>query len=99
VVGVYNYYPFSLIGSTSFESANIGKYPEVLRDLRGKTFGVDAIGGVTYTVMRVLLTKAGLDPDKDVKFVSIGQTAQLSQALTQGRIDAFFALPTDVKRL
>jgi NitT/TauT family transport system substrate-binding protein len=99
LAGVYTDYPFSMVGSTSFQSANIGKFPEVLQDLKGKTFGVDAIGGVTYTVMRVLLSRAGLNPDKDVKFVAIGQTAQLSQALTQGRIDAFFALPTDVKRL
>jgi NitT/TauT family transport system substrate-binding protein len=99
ITGVYSTYPFSLIGSKKLPTNHAGKYPEVLKDLKGKTFGVDAIGGVTYNVMRILLKDAGMNPDSDVKFVAIGQTAQLSAAMEAGQIDAFFALPTDVLRL
>ena len=99
VTGVYSAYPFSIVTTKSVPTKNANKFPEALHNLKGKTFGVDAIGGVTYKIMRSFLRTAGMNPDKDVKFVAVGTTSQLTSSLQNGQIDAFNALPTDVTRL
>lgn len=98
VTGIYSAYPFSIVAAKSVSTANAGKFPQALEALKGKTFGVDAIGGVTYNIIRAFMKSAGMSPD-DTKFVAIGTTAQLATALQNGQIDAFNALPTDVFRL
>ena len=59
-------------------------------DLRGKTLGFTAPGSLAWFNARVWLSKAGLDPDRDLQFTPIGaDAAVIYQSLQSGRIDAF----------
>jgi ABC-type nitrate/sulfonate/bicarbonate transport system substrate-binding protein len=56
-------------------------------DLKGKTVGISIINGGTQGPFNLMLKKAGLDPQKDIKLVEI--TFPLAEdALRQGRVDA-----------
>lgn len=56
------------------------------QDLKGKTIGVDAIGGTPMAVASVVVANAGFDPQKDVKWLAYPQD-QLLQAIKKGEID------------
>ena len=62
---------------------------ESLEDLRGKSFGVQSIGGGFWISTMVVLDALGIDPDK-YKFNMrvIGDTATVTQALITGNVDA-----------
>lgn len=56
-------------------------------DLKGKTVGISIINGGTQGPFNLLLRKAGLDPERDIKLVEV--TFPLAEdALRQGRVDA-----------
>src|SRR5688572_17913445 len=52
-----------------------------LKDLKGLKIGVSAPGSSTHNLVKQLLTKAGLDPNKDVSIVGVGLGAQAVAAL------------------
>ena len=55
-------------------------------DLRGKRLGVTRFGTVSDWTTRLLLAKLGLDPEKDVTLVQVGDVPVLTAALMQGKI-------------
>jgi NitT/TauT family transport system substrate-binding protein len=58
-------------------------------NLRGKTIGVSRAGSIAEIVLRyVLRAKLGLQPDRDVKLLVIGDPAVGLQALERGIVDA-----------
>jgi ABC-type nitrate/sulfonate/bicarbonate transport system substrate-binding protein len=60
-----------------------------LEDLRGKTFGVQSIGGGFWLQTMIALDFLGIDPDKyDLKMRILGDTATVTQALGSGVVDA-----------
>jgi NitT/TauT family transport system substrate-binding protein len=63
-------------------------YPEVLKQLRGRTIGVPALGGAQQLVLGTLLKDAGLDPDRDVSWIAIGVGATAITAFVNGDVDA-----------
>ena len=58
--------------------------------LRGKAGGVNRYGSNTDFGLRLVLRKVGIDPDKDVKLIQVGGTAQMVAAISRGLIQ--FAL-------
>ena len=60
--------------------------PEIksIQELRGKTIGLNSIGGGLESTMRLMLKHYGLDPDKDVKFLATGGVETRFAALKQG---------------
>jgi NitT/TauT family transport system substrate-binding protein len=64
-------------------------------DLKGKKIGVTSLagGGDTDIAMRVGLQLLGLDPDKDVTVLAVGNNAP--QALLGGAVDAALMTPPD----
>ena len=62
-------------------------------DLKGKTFGVSAVGSLNDYLTRHLLRKHGLDPEQDVQFVGGGTAANLMAALRAGRVNAAVLSP------
>jgi ABC-type nitrate/sulfonate/bicarbonate transport system substrate-binding protein len=60
--------------------------PEVrtVADLKGKRLGVTRFGTVTDTMTRLLVGKLGLDPDKDVSYVQVGDVPVLLAAFSSG---------------
>ena len=62
---------------------------ESIDDLRGKTFGVQSIGGGAWLSTMVALDALGLDPDKyKLNVRVIGDTGTQTQAIVSGNIDA-----------
>lgn len=60
-----------------------------LEDLRGKTFGVQSIGGGFWLQTMIALDNLGVDPEKyDLKMRILGDTATVTQALGSGGVDA-----------
>ncbi len=59
-----------------------------LSDLRGKIIGVASLGSGAVPAGKALLKTAGLDPEKDVRFVPIGEGIQAATAIQQKRVDA-----------
>jgi ABC-type nitrate/sulfonate/bicarbonate transport system substrate-binding protein len=62
---------------------------ESFEDLRGKTFGVQSIGGGFWLSTMVALDGLGLDPEKyKLNMRVIGDTTTVTQALISGNVDA-----------
>jgi ABC-type nitrate/sulfonate/bicarbonate transport system substrate-binding protein len=60
-----------------------------LEDLRGKTFGVQSIGGGFWLSTMVVLDALSIDTDKyKLNMRAIGDTATVTQALITGNVDA-----------
>ena len=55
-------------------------------DLKGKKVGVSAPGGAADTALRTALPLLGLQPDKDVTFISMGSIANQVAGLESGAI-------------
>ena len=60
---------------------------KTVADLKGKTVGISVIGGGTHGPFNLMLRKAGLDPDKDIKLVEVPFSLS-EDALRSGRVDA-----------
>jgi len=63
---------------------------KTVADLKGKNIGVDEIGGTPMSVASVLLSQAGIDPQKGVTWKPY-PLDQLTQAVSKGEVDAFAA--------
>ena len=64
--------------------------PEIKRveDLKGKKVGVTTFGSLTDFLIRHILRKKGLNPDRDVALIQLGGDPERIAALKQGTIDA-----------
>jgi NitT/TauT family transport system substrate-binding protein len=59
------------------------------KDLRGKRFGVQSLGGTVWMAGMLGLEHVGLDPRRDnINFLAIGDQTVLTQAMETGQIDA-----------
>jgi NitT/TauT family transport system substrate-binding protein len=61
-----------------------------VKDLKGKTIGVNQIGSTVEAMVRYQLLKAGLSPENDVKLVEI-KPAEQADALSRGQVEAVAA--------
>ncbi len=57
---------------------------KTIQDLKGKTIGLNSIGGGLESTVRIMLKHYGIDPDKDVKFLATGTVDTRFAALKQG---------------
>jgi NitT/TauT family transport system substrate-binding protein len=63
-----------------------------VEQLRGKTGGVNRLGSTSDLGLRLALKKLGVDPEKDVKIIPTGGTAERFAALSKG-ITQFTIIP------
>jgi NitT/TauT family transport system substrate-binding protein len=63
-----------------------------IRDLRGKTVAVGALGEPGHVFIASMAAYVGLDPQKDITWVT-HPPAEAVQLLTEGKIDALMAFP------
>src|SRR5215831_17869568 len=63
-----------------------------VEQLKGKTGGVNRLGTTSDLGLRLALTKLGIEPDKDVKIIPTGGTAERFAALSKG-ITQFTIIP------
>lgn len=75
--------PQIALGLSSAKAAGFKSY----RDLKGLKIGVSAPGSSTHNLVKQLLTKAGLDPNKDVAIVGVGIGSGAIAAMKNGQID------------
>jgi NitT/TauT family transport system substrate-binding protein len=75
--------------------------PEIksVADLKGKRVGVSRFGAGADRATRLLLSKLGLNPEKDAVLIQIGGSPTRIAALSAGSIDATIVDPPDHKRL
>ena len=70
---------FSVIAQNKFKS---------VKDLKGATIGIASIGGTNHISTRLTLKEFGLDPEKDVKLIAIGDEKLIYDAFKIGRTEA-----------
>ena len=83
---VLNRAPYVLIGQPNLRSP---------AELKGKKIGVSSVGGMSAYLVREILARNGLNPDRDVTFLAIGGTSARSAALFGGTIDAALVVAPD----
>ncbi|HEX5606318.1 MAG TPA: ABC transporter substrate-binding protein [Candidatus Binatia bacterium] len=80
------------IKSPFFSVVAQNKYKTV-KDLRGAIIGITSIGGTNHVSTRITLRQFGLDPEKDVKLLAIGDEKIMYDAFKAGRADAVVLAP------
>ena len=64
-----------------------------VRELKGRTIGVTSVGGTNQISTRLLLQHFGVDPDREVKMLAIGEEKFMLEALKLRRVDAIMVAP------
>jgi NitT/TauT family transport system substrate-binding protein len=80
---------FELVGTDQVRS---------IRDLKGKTVAVAALGNGEHVFLSAMAAYVGLDPRRDIIWVTHA-TADTVALLTEGKIDAFMAFPPRTQEL
>ncbi len=70
-------------------------HPDIksVKDLKNRTIGVTSVGGTNQISTRLLLQHFGIDPDRDVKMLAIGEEKFMAEALKVRRVDAVMVAP------
>jgi len=63
-------------------------------DLKGKKVGVNSMGSNGVMVTKAMAANAGLDPQKDINIVVIGEGSQAAAQLKNKQVDAYSAFDT-----
>jgi len=75
---------FSIVGQNKFKS---------VKDLKGAVIGLTSIGGTNFVSTRITLRQFGLDLEKDLKFLAIGDEKLMYDTFKMGRVDAIVVAP------
>jgi NitT/TauT family transport system substrate-binding protein len=69
-------------------------------DIKGKRIATSALGSLGDFLFKYIIRKNGIDPIRDVTWLSIGTPGERLQALASGRVDAAdLSYPTDAQGL
>jgi NitT/TauT family transport system substrate-binding protein len=71
--------PYVLVGRPQIKS---------MSDLKGKKIAVSSLGGMSTLVVREIVARSGLDPDRDVTYLAVGGSETRSGAMGAGFVDA-----------
>lgn len=80
------------IKSPFFSIIAQNKY-KTMKDLKGAIIGITSIGGTNHVSTRITLRQFGLDSEKDVKLIAIGDEKIMYDAFKVGRADAVVLAP------
>jgi len=75
-----------------------GDRVRAIRDLKGKTVSVPGLGSAHHVFLATILAHVGLDPKKDVTFVT-QPAAEGMKAFAEGKVDAYMGFPPDPQEL
>jgi ABC-type nitrate/sulfonate/bicarbonate transport system substrate-binding protein len=64
-------------------------------ELKGKRIGVSSVGGMSAYLVREIIARNDLNPDRDVTLLAIGGTSARTAALFGGTIDAALVVAPD----
>jgi NitT/TauT family transport system substrate-binding protein len=86
--------PITLLGGVHVGCFELfGTKPvNTIRDLKGKTVGVPALGSAHHNFLASMATYVGIDPNREINFVAhpVGESARL---LTEEKVDALMGFP------
>jgi NitT/TauT family transport system substrate-binding protein len=74
--------------------------PEIrkLEDLKGKKIGISSLGSAGDLIFGYVLRKYGIDANREINFLAVGNTGERLQALFSGAVDgADLTYPADVQ--
>jgi len=69
-----------------------------MSDLKGRNVGIRGLGESEHLFLAVMAAQVGIDPDKDIHWVTSGSAA-LVDMFADGKIDAFLAFPPEAQDL
>jgi NitT/TauT family transport system substrate-binding protein len=69
-----------------------------IADLRGRTVGVQGLGGSPHVFLAAMAANVGLDPIKDINWVTSPSVAP-KELFAEGKIDAFLGFPPEPQEL
>jgi len=69
-----------------------------IADLKGRTVGVQGLGSSQYTFLSGMAAHVGLDPAKDIRWVSSSSPKPI-ELFAEGKIDAFLGFPPEPQEL
>ncbi|KXF57199.1 hypothetical protein AXA44_30930 [Rhodococcus sp. SC4] len=86
------YYTF--IAQESWPTPNAQKpYPAPIKDLKGAKIGISGRGSEAELLLRTMLLDAGLNPDEDVTWITVGGYGQSAiSAFKEGQVDVVAAI-------
>jgi NitT/TauT family transport system substrate-binding protein len=70
-----------------------------IRDLKGKTVAVTGLGGSDHVFIASMAAYVGLDPQRQITWVTYNKPTEAAQLLVAGQIDALMAFPPFVQEL
>src|SRR6516162_8147954 len=70
-----------------------------IADLKGKSVGVQGLGSSPYVFLAAMAAHVGLDPVKDIHWVTTGQKVKPLELFADGKIDAFLGFPPEPQEL
>jgi NitT/TauT family transport system substrate-binding protein len=70
-----------------------------IRDLKGKSIAVSAIGAAEHVFISSILGYVGMDPRKDVEWLTTGSYAESEQRFLEGKADAVLTFPPAAQEL
>lgn len=71
-----------------------GSPVKTLADLKGKRIGVSGLGQTDYPVGQAVFRLAGIDPQKQLTWLAVGEGVTAGEALRRGDIDGLFYFDT-----
>ena len=87
VLSLYDRHFFTLVARSQLKDR-----VRTVADLKGYRVGYSAPGSYSWAIGQVFLRRSGLDPDRDVQYVTVGGDAQVKYtAIATGRVDAYVA--------
>jgi NitT/TauT family transport system substrate-binding protein len=85
--------PLSLIVHNDVPTPNADKpYPQNIKDMKGLKLGISGRGASTDTALRFMLREAGLDPERDVTIMPVGDPGTMLASLKNKVIDGAMAV-------
>jgi len=69
-----------------------------IADLKGKSVGVQGLGGSPHVFLAAMAAHVGLDPLKDINWIT-DQSTTPKELFAQGKIDAFLGFPPEPQEL
>ena len=73
----------------------VRKEIQTAQDLKGKKIAISRFGGTAENMSRVMMSKLGLDPDKDITFIQVGGGPERAAALLNNSVQADIASPPE----
>jgi len=68
-------------------------------ELRGRSVGVRALGSPEHLFLSVIAAQVGIDPGKEIRWITSGPKIKPKQLFIEGKIDAFLGFPPEPQEL